>query len=138
MPVDERLSLIQHSFRQILSLASIAYTFTALHTIQYAMSAHDDDNTTTPQDATDNNTSAQIPPDNASIAASSNNASSTSRWNHEEIQLLLDYVEANCTLTSSKGINLKKSEFSQAHNTVKTKTATQCHYKWGSCKCIHY
>jgi len=129
---DARCSLIQQSFRQILSLASIAYTFTTLHAIQYSMSAHNDDNTTAPQDATDNNTIAQIPLDNASMAASSNNASSTSgRWSHKEIQLLLDYVKANCVFTTAKGINLKKSEFSQACNTVKTKTAAQCHYKWG-------
>ena len=41
----ERSSLIQR-FRYIISLASLAYTFTILHTIQYSMQDHDDDNST--------------------------------------------------------------------------------------------
>lgn len=48
-----------------------------------------------------------------------------------EVKLLLDYVEANCTLTTGRGLNLKKSEFSKARATIKSKDVNQCHYKWG-------
>ena len=86
-----------------------------------------------PQDALGNNTTAQNP---ASVAAaSSNNIPSSSsggrNWSTDEIWLLLGYVEANCVFTAAKGINLKKSEFAKASEVVKTRTATQCHTKWG-------
>ena len=32
---------------------------------------------------------------------------------------------------TSRGTNLKKSDFNKAHDTVKLKDAAQCHYKWG-------
>jgi sRNA-binding regulator protein Hfq len=48
-----------------------------------------------------------------------------------EIKLLLDYVEANCILTTAQGLNLKKSEFDKAHVMVKSKDVNQCCYKWG-------
>jgi len=101
------------------------------------MRNHEDDNPA-PQpegDANDDNVTTTPSQNTPSIAASSSsniNATSTSgRWSPDEIQLLLDYVEANCVFTAAKGINLKKSEFKGAHDVVKTKTATQCHYKWG-------
>jgi hypothetical protein len=49
----------------------------------------------------------------------------------DEIHLLLDYVEANCVLTTVRGLNLKKVHFNKARDMVKTKDAGQCHYKWG-------
>ena len=55
----------------------------------------------------------------------------SSQWTDNEITLLLNYVESNCTLTTAKGLTLKKSEFNKACATVKSKDATQCHYKWG-------
>jgi hypothetical protein len=61
-------SLRQH-FNQILSLASIAYTFTTLHTIEYSMADHEGNNTETSQAALGNTTS-QNP---ALIAAASSN-----------------------------------------------------------------
>ena len=39
---------------------------------------------------------------------------SNSRWTEHEVKLLLDYDEANCTLTTGRGLNLKKLEFSKA------------------------
>ena len=55
----------------------------------------------------------------------------SSWWTDNEIMLLLNYVESNCTLTTARGLTLKKSEFNKACATVKSKDATQCHYKWG-------
>ena len=43
------------------------------------------------------------------------------RWNDQEINLLLNYVEQNCTLMTSRGTNLKKSDFNKAHDTVNRK-----------------
>ncbi len=48
------------------------------------------------------------------------------RWTNDEVKLLLGYVEANCILTTARGLNLKKSDFNKAHNTVKTKDPSQC------------
>jgi hypothetical protein len=98
------------------------------------MCSHEDDNP-----APDNTTSTttQNTPDDASIAASSN-ITSSGRWSSDEIWLLLAYVEANCVFTAAKGINLKKSEFNKARDTVKTKTASQCHYKWGRVSVFFY
>jgi len=125
-----RRSLRQH-FNQILSLASIAYTFTTLHTIEYSMADHEGNDIS--QAALGNSTTAQNP---ASIAAASSNNIPTSssggrNWTTDEIWLLLGYVEANCVFTAAKGINLKKSEFTKASEVVKTRTAAQCHTKWG-------
>lgn len=132
----DRLSLIER-FRNIITLASLAYTFTTIHTLQYSMRTHNND------------TAAPNPQDNGSTASSSVHdvpaAPSTTgsvektggRWMDNEVNLLLDYVEANCTLTTARGLNLKKSEFNKARNTVKTKDAAQCHYKWGHV-CIHH
>jgi hypothetical protein len=50
-------TLIQH-FRHIISFASLAYTFTTLHTIQYSMRDHCDNNNTTAQDHNSTNFSA--------------------------------------------------------------------------------
>ena len=132
---DTRRALIRN-FRQILSIASVAYTFTSLHTLQYAMRSHEDDNPV-PDNTIDNSTMTQNTPDDASITASSN-VPSSGRWSSDEIWLLLAYVEANCVFTAAKGINLKKSEFNKARETVKTKTAGQCHYKWGHVSVFFY
>ena len=48
-------------FRYITLIASLAYTFTVLHTIQYSMQDHDDNN----------NTTTQIPQDHDSSQATS-------------------------------------------------------------------
>jgi hypothetical protein len=98
------------------------------------MRSHEDDNP-----APDNTTSTttQNTPNDASIAASSN-ITSSGRWSSDEIWLLLAYVKANCVFTAAKGINLKKSEFNKARDTVKSKTASQCHYKWGRVSVFFY
>jgi len=126
-----RHTLLQQ-FRYILSIASLAYTFTSLHTIQYSMRDHDDnDNTTTqaPHDSTTASSSTHDTP--ATTSTAENVEKSSSRWSEDEVKLLLDYIEANCVLRSARGLNLKKSEFNKARDTVKTKDANQCHYKWG-------
>lgn len=122
-----------HRFRYIISLSSLAYIFTALHTIQYTMQDHDDNDTTT-QDHDPLDHSASTSTHNTQPATTSTSESSkktSGRWTDNEIKLLLDYVESNCTLTTVRGFTLKKSEFNKAHATVKSKDATQCHYKWG-------
>jgi hypothetical protein len=117
---------LNERFRNIITLASLAYTFTTIHSLQYYMRNHDND------------TSAlNLPDNNESIASSSTpTASGTSektsgRWTDDEIQLLLHYVATKCTLTTARVLNLKKSQFNEARETVKTKDAGQCHYKWG-------
>ena len=108
---------------------SLAYTFTAIHTLQYSMHDHDNDTTTTrnPED-NESMVSSSIP----AAASTTGSVEKTSRrWTDDEVKLLLGYVEANCILTTARGFNLKKSDFNKARNTVKTKDPSQCHYKWG-------
>jgi len=131
-------SLLQR-FRYVLSLASLAYTFTILHTIQYSMRDHNIDNnnnTTTstgPEDYDSTNFSASSTThDTPTTTNTSENIEKTnSRWTENEVNLLLEYVEANCILTTARGLNMKKSEFNKARAMVKSKDASQCHYKWG-------
>jgi hypothetical protein len=90
-----------------------------------------------------NDTNAPISHDNESLASSSNQITpaatsmaessekTSGRWTDDEVKLLLNYVEAKCTLTTARGLNLKKSQFNEACEWVKTKDAGQCHYKWG-------
>jgi hypothetical protein len=128
----DRHSLIQQ-FHHIISFASLAYTFTTLHTIQYSMQDHCDDNNTTAQTTEDHNsTNLSASSSTQDTPSTSENSEKTSgQWTKSEITLLLDYVEANCVLTTVRGLNLKKSKFNRAHATVKSKDAAQCHYKWG-------
>jgi hypothetical protein len=148
--MDER-TLIQH-FRHIISFASLAYTFTTLHTIQYSMRNLSDNNDTTAQTTEDhdstNFSASSSTHDTPAIISTENiektNASASGRWTENEISLLLDYVEANCVLKTARGLSLKKSEFNKARATVKSKDAGQCHYKWGHVrifvinKCFHH
>ncbi len=139
----DRRSLIQ-CFRNAIWLASLAYIFTTLHTIQYSMQGHTDNGSykTTAQNPQDDNTITRNPPDNASPTSSSmHNILATAStvesektsgcWTMDEIHLLLDYVKANCVLTTVRGLNLKKVHFNKARDTVKSKDTGQCHYKWG-------
>lgn len=132
----DRHTLLQR-FHSITSLASLAYTFTALHTIQYAMRDHNNDTTTTTQppqldhDLTNPSASSSTAHYTLASTSTSENLDKTSGWwTKNEIKLLLDYVEGNCILTTMRGLNLKKSEFNKAHDMVKSKDANQCHYKW--------
>jgi hypothetical protein len=99
-------TLIQ-CFHHIISLASLAYTFTVLHTIQYSMWNHgDNDNDAPAQTAGDyesTNFSASSSTHNTPATAStSENIEKTSgQWTKNEIKLLLNYVEANCVLTTA-------------------------------------
>jgi hypothetical protein len=129
----DRRTLIQH-FRHIISFASLACTFTTLHTIQYSMRDHyDDNNNMTAQDhnSTEFSASSSTQDTPASVSTSENIEKTSGRWTRSEITLLLDYVEANCVLMTAQGLSLKKSEFNKACATVKSKDAAPCHYKWG-------
>ena len=127
--------LLLQYFHYIISLSSFAYTFTALHTIQYAMQDHDDNDTTTTQDYDlDHSQAASTSTHNTQPATTSTLESmkkSGGWWTDNEVKLLLNYVESNCTLTTTRGLTLKKSEFNKACATIKSKDANQCHYKWG-------
>jgi len=125
-------SLIQH-FHHIISVASLTYTFTTLHTIQYLMWDHDHNTTAEPtEDHVLTNISALSSTHDTptTTSASENIENTSSQWTEDEIHLLLDFVKANCILMTARGLNLKKSEFNKARATVKSKDANQCHYKW--------
>ena len=130
----ERSSLIQ-CFRYIISLASLAYTFTILHTIQYSMQDHDDDNSTSRNlqyhDLTHHSASSSSHDALATTSTAGTSEKTSGRWTEQEINLLLNYVEGNCVLTTTRGLSLKKSDFNRACDMVKSKDAAQCHYKWG-------
>jgi hypothetical protein len=123
-------------FRYIVSLASLAYTFTVLHAIQYSMDDHHDDGSTTqnPQDhdSTNHSTLSSTNDTLATTSVVETAEKSSKQWTEHEIDLLLQYVEQNCVLTTPRGLNLKKTDFNRASNMIKTKDAGQCKYKWGS------
>ena len=128
---------LKRQFRYVVSLASLAYIFSGIHAIQYSQLGYDsmDDNdshdhhlepaSTSYSDFTSTHDTS-TPADNSSISGKA-----SGRWTEQEISLLLDYVEAHCPLESPSGLNLKKTHFKKARDTVKTKDASQCHYKWG-------
>jgi hypothetical protein len=125
-------TLLQH-FHYIISLASLACTFTTLHTIQYSMRDHDNDNNITgPQDHDSINlTASSSTHDTPATTSTLENVEKTSWWTEDEVNRLLDYIKANCILTTAQGTNMKKSEFNKAQAVVKLKNVAQCHYKWG-------
>lgn len=142
--MDEQ-TLLQH-FRHIISFASLAYTFTTLHTIQYySMRDHSDNNDTTAQTTDHDSTTQTTDHDSTNFSAQASSSThdtpasigtenvekASGRWTDTEISLLLDYVEENCVLMTARGLNLKKSQFNKARDVVKSKDAAQCHYKWG-------
>jgi len=127
LPMDQH-ALLQ-CFRYIISLASLACTFTTLHTIQYSMRDHNNNNNNTstgPQDhdSIDLSASASNHDTPDTTSTSENTEKTNSWWTENEINLLLDYIEANCILTTARGLNLKKSEFNKARAMVKSKDAT--------------
>jgi hypothetical protein len=136
-----------HRFRHIISLASLAYTFSGIHAIQYSMLEHDMDvdnpeDQSRAQNTQDNESashSALTSTHNPSTIANTSNSSerTSGRWSEQESGLLLDYVEANCSLNTPRGLNLKKSDFNKARNIVMSKDPSQCHYKWGHVRAYH-
>jgi hypothetical protein len=144
-------------FRHVVSLASLACVFSGIHTIQYSLLVHDimddiEDCSLQENDSTSPSHSGFIStPDTVSNPAdtshpantsnpgdtSSNSGKASGRWTDQEITLLLDYVETHCSLNTPRGLNLKKTQFNKARDTVKSKDASQCHYKWGHVR-IHY
>ena len=137
--MDRHTTLINH-FSHVISPASLAYAFTILHTVQYSMREHGDNNLNdnddgtaqTAEDSTNFSTSSTHDTVNTlpTASTSENVERANNRWTDNEVRLLLDYVESNCILMTGRGLNLKKTQFNQAHATVKTKDAGQCHYKW--------
>ena len=125
-------TLVQQ-FRHVVSLASLAYIFSGIHAIEYSSVDYDMDSV----DTEDHNHSTShsgftSTPDTSNPAdTASSSGKASGRWTDQEITLLLDYVEAHCNLNTARGLNLKKTEFNKAHDTVKSKDASQCHYKWG-------
>ena len=128
-----RHTLLQR-FHQIISLASLAYTFTTLHTIEYSMQDHNYNNNTaqTQQDHNSTNLSAftHDTPPTTGTSETIKKSTGSSQWTENEIKLLLDYVKENCTLMTAQCLNLKKLEFNKAHEIVKLKDVSQCYYKW--------
>jgi hypothetical protein len=126
--MDTQQRLVQ--FRLIVSLASLAYVFSAIHAIQYSALQVDDDSdiinsdSGSDSDMDENNTvNTEDPADTF--------GKSSGRWTDQEISLLLDYIEAKGLLNTTRGLTLKKAQFTQAQELVKSKDAMQCHYKWG-------
>jgi hypothetical protein len=138
---------LRQQFRHIVSLASLAYIFSCIHAIQYSLLDHNmDDNSeyhtsnhlqeTSHSESLDF-TSTHDTSNPADTSSNSGKANTTGRWTDQEITLLLDYVEAHCPLSTSRGLSLKKTQFNKARDTVKSKDASQCHYKWGHV-CIYH
>ena len=59
---------------------------------------------------------------------SKNTEKTNSWWTENKINLLLDYIEANCIFDD--GMRYQHEEI-KAWAIVKSKNATQCYYKWG-------
>jgi len=124
-------------FRQAFSLASLAYIFSIIHTIQYEMRHHLQSPSHPPLPSGNPTTSTSGPSSlleanttNETKSTSTSEKTASNRWTDEESFLLLDYVEKHCVLTTARGTALKKRDFNKAHDAVKTKSANQCHYKW--------
>lgn len=122
-------------FRHIVSLTSLACVFSGIHTIQYSLLDHDmddiEDRNLQENDSTSHSGFTSTPDTSNPADTSSNSGKASGCWTDQEITLLLDYVEAHCSLNTSRGLNLKKTQFNKARDTVKSKDASQCHYKWG-------
>jgi hypothetical protein len=127
---------LRQQFRHVVSLASLAYIFSCIHAIQYSLLDHDmDDNSEYHSNLQETShsdfTSTHDTSNPADTSSNPGKANATGRWTDQEITLLLDYVEAHCPLSTSRGLSLKKTQFNKARDTVKSKDASQCHYKWG-------
>lgn len=129
-------------FRHVVSLASLAYIFSGIHALQYSLldsdtdyDMNDNNLTNLQQDASTSQsdfTSFHDTHTSNPANISSSSGKTSGRWTDQEIALLLDYVEAHCPFNSAKGVNLKKTHFNKARDTIKSKDAAQCHYKWNN------
>ena len=132
---------LRQQFCNVVSLASLAYIFSGIHAIQYSLLDHNmddydiEDHTAAnlQQNASTSHSDFTSTHDTSNPAntSTSNSGKMLGRWTDQEITLLLDYVEAHCPFNTLRGINLKKTQFNKARDTVKTKDSSQCHYKWG-------
>ena len=113
---------LMRQFCHIVSLASLAYIFSAIHAIQYSLLESDydtmDPNGEDPTHHTLQETAASTSysdftsstPNTSNPAnTSSSSGKASGRWTDQEITLLLNYVEAHCSLNTSRGLNLKKA-----------------------------
>jgi len=139
-------------FRNVVSLASLAFIFSSIHALQYSLRDYDTgtsmDDTENPQDTVGASTShsnfTSTPSQDTTQASTSNPAEFSStgksgkaaaasgRWSDLEITQLLDYIQEHCSLNTSSGLSLKKTCFNQASDTLKSKTAAQCRNKWNN------
>lgn len=142
-PLMEGPSLVQR-FRYIVSLASLAYTFTILHAIQYSMQAQgqepqdDDPQSMTEDYSTHRSASLSTHDTPATTSAAGTSEKTSNRWTDQEINLLITYVEGNCVLTTKRGSILKKSQFNKASGFISLKDAGQCQYKWGHVRIFYH
>ena len=135
-------TLIQQ-FHQVVSLASLACVFSGIHTIQYSLLDHnmmdDIEDCNLQENDSASYSGFTSTPNTISNPGdtSSNSGKASGHWTDQEITLLLDYVKTHCSLNTLRGLNLKKTQFNKAWDTVKSKDASQCYYKWGHVN-IHY
>jgi hypothetical protein len=132
--MDTHTNTLLRRFRHIVSLASLAYIFSAIHAIQFSLLDinMDDDTGNNTVDTGSEDQSGWQNSDFISTNETSSNSGKTKdsgRWTDREISLLLDYVEAHCPLNTKKGLNLTKTQFNKAGETIKSKDYNQCHYK---------
>ena len=123
-------------FRHVVSLASLACVFSGIHTIQYSLLDHDmmddiEDCNLQENHSTSHSGFTSTPGTSNPADTSGNSGKPSGYWTDQEITLLLDYVKTHCSLDTPRGLNSKKTQFNKAQDTVKSKDASQCHYKWG-------
>ena len=127
-------TLIQQS-HHIVSLASLACVFSGIHTIQYSLLDHDmddiEDHNLQENDSTSHSGFTSTPDTSNPANTSSNSGKASGHWTDQEITLLLDHVEAHCSLNTLRGLNLKKTQFNKAHDTVKAKDSKLSVLRWG-------
>ena len=134
-------ALAQH-FCHVISLASLAYISSGIYAIQYSSVNYNMDGINikdhNPQenDSTSHSgfTSTPDTSDPADTASSSGKASGC--WTDQEITLLLDCVEVYCSLNTTRGLNLKKTQFSKATTQSNQKMLYNATTSGAMCVCI--
>ena len=109
----------------MISLTSLACVFSGVHTVQYSLLNHDmndiEDCNLQKNDSTSHSGFTSTPDTSNPANTSSNSGKASGHWTDQEITLLLDHVEAHCSFNTLSGLNLKKTQFNKAHDTVKAK-----------------
>ena len=123
-------------FCHVVSFTSLACVFSGIHKIQYSLLDHNmmdviENCNLQENDSTSHSGFTSTPNTSNPANTSSNSGKASGCWTDQEITLLLNYVKTHCSLNTPRGLNLKKTQFNKAQDTVKSKDASQCHYKWG-------